>query len=190
MARGSLTAAEFSGGIEAAVARLRDLGFAVVDTSPERRAGTPKNPAWTQDEVILALDLYLRHRPHPSWSDHSDVVELSRVLNALPICSNCHSMLHHRRPWAGPRGASRRDSYGERTELARVLRCIHRCTDRLARIDPFIPSGGIPSHPNANLIALRWLQRPLRALRTCVGCRPVGEARGLDMLVVLHAISR
>ena len=56
---------------------------AIVDRAepaPRRR-----NPAWVRDEVILALDLYLRHRPFLPGDDHPDVVDLSRVLNALPI---------------------------------------------------------------------------------------------------------
>ena len=41
----------------------------------------PRNPPWTRDELILALDLYFRigmgKRSHP------DVIELSHVLNQL-----------------------------------------------------------------------------------------------------------
>jgi 5-methylcytosine-specific restriction protein A len=43
----------------------------------------PRNPAWDYDELILALELYLR-REQPSASD-PEVVELSAVLNRLPI---------------------------------------------------------------------------------------------------------
>lgn len=45
--------------------------------------GYERNPTWTTDELILALDLYLR----AGLLDDSDpqVVELSRVLNGLPI---------------------------------------------------------------------------------------------------------
>lgn len=42
-----------------------------------------RNPPWDYDELILALDLYLR-REQPSASD-PEVVELSEVLNRLPI---------------------------------------------------------------------------------------------------------
>jgi hypothetical protein len=41
----------------------------------------PRNPPWTQEELILALDLYVR-RGLPPPTD-PDVVELSSVLNAL-----------------------------------------------------------------------------------------------------------
>lgn len=48
---------------------------------PESRGR--RNPPWARDELILALDLYLRK----GWLDSTDqdVVELSRVLNDLPI---------------------------------------------------------------------------------------------------------
>jgi predicted HNH restriction endonuclease len=44
---------------------------------------TPRNPAWTRDELILALDLYLRHRNSPPSKDSAAVKELSSVLNEL-----------------------------------------------------------------------------------------------------------
>lgn len=44
-----------------------------------------RNPAWAVDELLLALDLYLRHRPQIPDGRHPDVVALSSVLNALPI---------------------------------------------------------------------------------------------------------
>ena len=42
-----------------------------------------RNPPWTRDEQILALDLYLRHRGHPPDHTHPEVMELSDVLNRL-----------------------------------------------------------------------------------------------------------
>ena len=72
--KGTLSAADFSGG-DATVARLlRGLGFEV--RSPKR------NPPWSHDELVLALDLYQR-LGMPSKS-HPEVVELSRILNSLP----------------------------------------------------------------------------------------------------------
>jgi len=42
-----------------------------------------RSPSWTRDEVILALDLYFRKgRRIPVPSD-PDVIELSRLLNAM-----------------------------------------------------------------------------------------------------------
>jgi len=43
-----------------------------------------RNPSWTRDELILALDLYLRERRVLEETDEQ-VVELSGLLNELPI---------------------------------------------------------------------------------------------------------
>ena len=72
---GALTSEDFSGG-DATVARhLESLGFDV-----ER---PPRNPPWAEEELILALDLYLRE----GLLDDKDqaVTELSRDLNALKL---------------------------------------------------------------------------------------------------------
>jgi hypothetical protein len=39
-----------------------------------------RNPTWSRDELILALDLYLRHRERLPDSDDAEIVELSRRL--------------------------------------------------------------------------------------------------------------
>jgi 5-methylcytosine-specific restriction protein A len=44
-----------------------------------------RNPPWHRDELILALDLYLRHSPLHMSERHPEVQALSRLLNALPI---------------------------------------------------------------------------------------------------------
>lgn len=41
----------------------------------------PRNPKWSRDELILALDVYLRHGTGSSWSQH--IVELSSLLNRM-----------------------------------------------------------------------------------------------------------
>ncbi|MGI8796794.1 MAG: HNH endonuclease [Acidimicrobiia bacterium] len=67
--------------------------WAAIDAAYRRRRSTrdhvspERNPPWAVDELILALDLYLKCRPHLPDSDSSDVVELSRLLNSLPIHS-------------------------------------------------------------------------------------------------------
>ena len=43
----------------------------------------PRNPTWTRDELILALDLYLRNRERLPDSDDAEIVELSQPLNSL-----------------------------------------------------------------------------------------------------------
>jgi 5-methylcytosine-specific restriction protein A len=42
-------------------------------------------PKWARDELILALDLYFRDKSAVGDPDHSAVLELSKVLNQLPI---------------------------------------------------------------------------------------------------------
>ena len=74
---GPLQSQDFNGG-DATVARhLESLGFDV--KKPAR------NPTWVEEELILALDLYLR----AGLLDDKDqaVIELSRDLNSLPLHS-------------------------------------------------------------------------------------------------------
>jgi 5-methylcytosine-specific restriction protein A len=44
-----------------------------------------RNPKWTRDELILALDLYFRCTPLKTNKDHHEIVKLSNILNSLPI---------------------------------------------------------------------------------------------------------
>jgi 5-methylcytosine-specific restriction protein A len=55
---------------------LEELGW-----SPRLR----KNPPWTRDELILALDLYFRLNPAKTSAEHPEIVALSELLNNLPI---------------------------------------------------------------------------------------------------------
>ena len=70
--------AKFSGGVGAGQANqaVEELGFSVV-------ALHERNPAWTRDELILALDLYLRRRSAPPGKSSTEVLELSALLNRL-----------------------------------------------------------------------------------------------------------
>lgn len=98
---GPLSPSEFSGG-ESTVARLLEqLGFVV-----ERPA---RNPDWTTDELIIALDVYRRH----GLLDDTDpeVIELSSVLQALPI----HP--------ADARSATFRNPNGVALKLANLASC-------------------------------------------------------------------
>jgi 5-methylcytosine-specific restriction protein A len=58
-------------------------------TNPRRARLAPgaarRNPDWTYDELILALDLYLRWRPKQPPSGHRDLQALSDLLQRLPI---------------------------------------------------------------------------------------------------------
>lgn len=44
-----------------------------------------RNPAWTRDELILALDLYFRINPLHASEKTQEIQELSRLLNELPL---------------------------------------------------------------------------------------------------------
>jgi 5-methylcytosine-specific restriction protein A len=44
-----------------------------------------RNPDWVRDEIILAMDLYLRAGRRQLAAGNEDVVRLSRLLNELPI---------------------------------------------------------------------------------------------------------
>ncbi len=44
---------------------------------------SPRNPSWTTDELILALDLYLSNPLFPPAKTSKEIVELSRLLNQL-----------------------------------------------------------------------------------------------------------
>jgi len=70
-----------------------------------------RNPTWSREELILALDLYFR--VHPSHIDdaHPDVIELSRVLRSLAIHPR-HSQ-----------GASFRSPASVYMKLCNFLRC-------------------------------------------------------------------
>lgn len=47
------------------------------------KAKKPRNPNWTRDELILALDVYLSHPDRLPGPTDSAVVELSALLNKL-----------------------------------------------------------------------------------------------------------
>ena len=44
-----------------------------------------KNPAWARDELVLALDLYFSLRPGEIHARNPKIIELSDLLNGLPI---------------------------------------------------------------------------------------------------------
>jgi predicted HNH restriction endonuclease len=69
--------------------KVRAWAFGLVQADPNRPAiGEPeargkRNPAWSRDELILALDLYLRFRASPPSKDSDEVAELSRFLSQM-----------------------------------------------------------------------------------------------------------
>ena len=52
-------------------------------------AQSASNPDWTRDELIVALDFYLKHRPNPPNKGSKEITDLSRVLNQLGATLFC-----------------------------------------------------------------------------------------------------
>lgn len=50
-------------------------------------AASGRNPAWSRDELILALDLYLRFPGSPPGKSSFEVLELSELLASLAAAS-------------------------------------------------------------------------------------------------------
>ena len=50
--------------------------------------GIMKTPNWTNDELILALELYFRDESARGNKTHPEVIKLSEILNSLPIHSD------------------------------------------------------------------------------------------------------
>ena len=96
----NVTADQWSRVVEAA-GGLQGEWEGIMSTNAEGES-VPRNPPWSRDELILALDLYFRVRPSQPSKDHPEIIALSQVLNALPI--------HSDRPDAGrfrnPNGVS------------------------------------------------------------------------------------
>ncbi|RWD45172.1 MAG: HNH endonuclease [Mesorhizobium sp.] len=70
-----LRADEFSGGDGTVAQKLRSLGFEVRSTT--------RNPDWSRDELILALDFYLKNPQSPPGNGSNEVGTLSQQLNML-----------------------------------------------------------------------------------------------------------
>lgn len=66
---------DFSGGLHRVVRKLKSLGFEVVEPA--------KNPVWSEDELILALQLYLTNPSSPPRKESKEVRTLSNILNKL-----------------------------------------------------------------------------------------------------------
>lgn len=65
----------FTGGESSVVRKLRQLGF-VIDAAD-------RNPPWSRDELVLALDLYFTNPVSPPSKTSAAVAELSRLLNKM-----------------------------------------------------------------------------------------------------------
>jgi predicted HNH restriction endonuclease len=52
-------------------------------TERDVEAAPARNPAWSRDELILALDLYFLNPASPPGKQSREVIELSRLLNRM-----------------------------------------------------------------------------------------------------------
>ncbi len=62
------------------------FGFSSAEPTNSNENETPttkRNPTWSRDELILALDLYLRFRSSPPGKDSTEVTQLSAFLNEM-----------------------------------------------------------------------------------------------------------
>jgi hypothetical protein len=65
---------------------LKELGFlAERQGLPHPKKRGNRNPKWTRDELILALELYMRVNPVHTSDNNPEIVALSDILNSLPI---------------------------------------------------------------------------------------------------------
>lgn len=71
---------EFSGGQVYVVPVMEKLGFSF---QPPQGDAPKRNPFWTRDQVILALDLYVKHGGRDPGAGHPDVVEVSALLRQM-----------------------------------------------------------------------------------------------------------
>ena len=52
---------------------------------PDSKPKTTRQPPWTRDEILIALDLYLRHNGKVCNSTDTEVIAISKFLQLLPI---------------------------------------------------------------------------------------------------------
>ena len=57
-----------------------------------------RNPFWSRDELILALDLYFKVNPARSSEKSPEIIELSELLNSLPIHNTKEAQANFRNP--------------------------------------------------------------------------------------------
>ncbi|WP_385631085.1 HNH endonuclease [Streptomyces sp. SudanB135_2055] len=90
-----LSADSFSGGRDHAVGWLKRLGF---------RVKAIRNPDWVRDEVILACDLVMANGWRGLDAHDERVVELSKLLQLLPI----HAAADRNEKFRNPNGVARK----------------------------------------------------------------------------------
>ena len=82
-----LSRKELHGGKVETAPVLRALGFEVdqLVVNGDIEAAPGRNPSWTRDELILALELYHRHGGADPGPTHPDVIALSEILRAMAV---------------------------------------------------------------------------------------------------------
>ena len=70
-------------GVQLQEAIATQLEALVVGKSPKPTGASVSNPDWTRDELILALNVYLKYRPNPPGKGSPEIVGLSKTLNRL-----------------------------------------------------------------------------------------------------------
>ena len=82
-----------------------------------------RNPPWTRDELILALDLYFKVNPLHTSGNHPEIKSLSVLLNKLPAQGHAADAKLYRMQglWEGMvdiRGCSRHDPFAARDKAS------------------------------------------------------------------------
>ncbi len=75
---GPMLSAKFTGGDKRVGELLRPLGFEVTTDVTKRR-----NPNWSRDELILALDYYLRHPEETHDPSKPEIIELAAEISTI-----------------------------------------------------------------------------------------------------------
>lgn len=65
------------------IRELTNESVALLEARWNKEGTTVRNPPWSRDEVILALDTYFQNNPLRINKDHAAVIELSTILNEL-----------------------------------------------------------------------------------------------------------
>jgi 5-methylcytosine-specific restriction enzyme A len=73
-----------------------------VQSEQPLRKTASRNPTWTRDELILAMDLYISRGRSQLSSDDPEVISLSDVLNQLPV----HEEHDRKEKFRNPNGVS------------------------------------------------------------------------------------
>lgn len=70
--------------------------YAVAKTTMRKQEGSVRNPKWTRDELILALDLYFKTPPWTISGKHPAVLALSEELGRLAAYTDAPDKLRYR----------------------------------------------------------------------------------------------